>query len=138
MYRDKHQWKHSLIPIEISRNDSDGVVDIFLYKNPCDLFKKFNAFLGDHHKKFICRRCLILYEGENMLTLHKPKSENFDITINRTSSASHLLWKNHSHKILIDFRIFADFDADKNLIFPIEVIKQLIIINKTQYSRVII
>ena len=53
-YQDKNKWKHNLVPIEISKNDSDRVVD----KNRYALIKKLNVFFGDHHKNFICRRCL--------------------------------------------------------------------------------
>ena len=44
--------------------------------------------------------------------IHEPKCENIDITTIRTSSASHLHWKSHFHKILLYFRIYADFEAD--------------------------
>ena len=57
-YQDKNKWKHILIPIEVSENKSDRVVDLLIYKNHCALLKKINVFLGDHHKNFICRRCL--------------------------------------------------------------------------------
>ena len=52
-YQDQNQWKHKLIPIEISKNDSDRVIDLLIYKNHYALIKKFNVFLGDHHKTFI-------------------------------------------------------------------------------------
>ena len=33
-YQDGNNWKHNLIPIEISKNDeSDRVVDLLIYKN---------------------------------------------------------------------------------------------------------
>ena len=57
------------------------------------LLEKLKVFLGDHNKKFICRRCLNSYTSENMLMLHKPKCENNDTTTIRTSSESHLHWK---------------------------------------------
>ena len=44
--------------------------------------------------------------------IHKPKSENNDISTIRTSSESHLLWKKHFHKSPLSFRIYADFGAD--------------------------
>ena len=31
--QDKNKWKHNLIPIEISKNKSDRIVDLLLYKN---------------------------------------------------------------------------------------------------------
>ena len=111
-YQDKNKWNHNLIPIEISKNESDRVVDLLLYKNHYALFKKLNVFLGDHHKSFICRRCLSSYTSENMLMLHKPKCENNKIITIRTSGESHLHWKKHLHKNPLYFRIYADFEAD--------------------------
>ena len=111
-YQDKNKWKHNLIPIEISKNKSDRVVDLLIYKNHYALIKKLNVFLGDHHKNFISRRCLNSYTSENMLRIHKPKCENNDIPTIRTSSESHLHWKNHFHKNPLYFRIYADFEAD--------------------------
>ena len=32
-YQDGDKWKHNLIPIEISKNESDRVVDLLIYKN---------------------------------------------------------------------------------------------------------
>ena len=52
------------------------------------------------------------YTSENMLTLHKQKSENNDKTILRTLPDSHLHWKNHFHKNPLLFRLYADFQAD--------------------------
>ena len=47
--------------------------------------KNLDVFLGDHNKKFICRRCLGSYTSENMLIKHKPKCENIDTTSIKTS-----------------------------------------------------
>ena len=108
-YHDENNWKHNLIPIEICQNDeSDRVVDLILYKKHYAPFKKLNVFLRDHHKNFICRRCLNSYTSENMLLIHKPKCENYNITTNTTSSESHLHWKHHFHKIVFYFRNIAD------------------------------
>ena len=111
-YQDKNKWKHNLIPLEISENKSKRVADLLKYKNHYALSKKLNVFLGDHHKNFLCRRCLNSYRSENLLRIHKPKCENIDITTIRTSSDSHLHWKNHFHKNPLYFRIYADFEAD--------------------------
>ena len=32
-YQDQNQWKHKLIPIEVSKNNSDRVIDLAIYKN---------------------------------------------------------------------------------------------------------
>ena len=111
-YQDQNQWKHKLIPIEISKNNSARVIDLAIYKNHYVLIKKLDVFLGDHNKKFICRRCLSSYTSENMLMKHKPKCENNDITTIRTSNESHIYWKKHFHKNPSYFRIYADFEAD--------------------------
>ena len=111
-YQDKNKWKHNLIPIEISRNDSDKVIDLLIYKNHYALIKKLNIFLGDHHKNFLCRRCLSSNTCENMLKIHKPKCENNDISTIRTSPESHHHWKKPFHKNPFYFRIYADFEAD--------------------------
>ena len=97
-YQDQNKWKHKLVPIEINKNDSDRVIDLAIYKNHIALIKKLDVFLGDHNKKFICRRCLCPYTSENMLMLLKPKCENNDITTIKTSKESHIFWKIHFHK----------------------------------------
>ena len=47
-----------------------------------------------------------------MLKLHKLKCGEDKIITIRTSGDSHLHWKIHFHKNPLDFRIFADFEAD--------------------------
>ena len=96
-YQDQNKWRHQLIPIEVSKNDSDRVFDLIIYKNHYALNKKQNVFLGDHHKTFICRRCLNSYTSEKMLMLHKPNCEDDEITTIRTSPESPIQWKKHFH-----------------------------------------
>ena len=115
-HQDQNQWKHKLIPFEISRNESDRVIHLAIYKNHYVLIKKLDVFLGDHNKQFVCRRCLNSCTSENMLKLHKPKCENNDITTIRTLNESHLHWKKHFHKNPLHFRIYADFEADNEKI----------------------
>ena len=50
-YQDQNQWKQKLIPIEVSKNDSDRVIDLLIYKNHYALNKKLDVFSGDHNKK---------------------------------------------------------------------------------------
>ena len=50
-----------------------------------------------------------------MLLIHKPKCENTDVTAIRTSSGSHLHWKNYFHKNPLNFKIYADFEADNGI-----------------------
>ena len=111
-YQDQTQWKHKLIPIEISKNNSDRVIDLAIYKNHYVLIKKLDVFLGDHNKKHICRRCLSSYTSENMLIKHKQKCGIDNLTTIKTSNESHLHWKKHFHKNPLYFRIYADFEAD--------------------------
>ena len=76
-YQDQTKRRHKLIPVEVSKNDSDRDTDLAIYKNQYVLIKKLNVILGDHNKKLICRRCLTSYTRENMLMLHKPNFENY-------------------------------------------------------------
>ena len=94
-YQDQSKGRHKLIPIEVSKSDSDRVIDLAIYKNHYALIKNLIVFLGEHHKTFICRRCLNSYTSENMILLHKPKCGNNDIITIRTSPISHLHWKKH-------------------------------------------
>ena len=43
-YQDRNQWKHKLIPIEISKIDSDRVIDLAIYTNHYALIKKLDVF----------------------------------------------------------------------------------------------
>ena len=111
-HHDQNQWKHKLIPIDVSKNDSDRVIDLAIYKNRYALIKKLDVLLGDHNKKYICRRCLSSYTSENMLKKHKQKCGEDNITTLKTSTESHVHWKKHFHKNPLYFRIYADFEAD--------------------------
>ena len=111
-YQDQNKWKHKILPIEVSKNESDKVIDLAIYKNHYILFKKSDVILGDHNKKYICRQCLSLYTSENMLIKHKQKCGKDNITTIKTSNESQLHWKKHFHKNPLYFRIYADFEAD--------------------------
>ena len=114
-YQGGDKWKHNLIPIEISKNESDNVIDLLIYKNHYALIKKLHVFLGDHNKSFVCRRCLNSYTCENALINHRGKCGDDSICTIRTSNDSHLYWKKHFHKNPLYFRIFADFEADNEI-----------------------
>ena len=111
-HRDQNKWRHKLIPFEVSKNNSDRVIDLAIYKNHYVLNKKLDVFLGDHNKKFICRQCLSSYTSENMLIKHKQECGDDNITTIKTSNESHIYWKKHFHKNPLYFRIYADFEAD--------------------------
>ena len=87
-YQDENKWKHNLIPIEISKIESNRVVELFSYENHYALIIILNVVLGDHQKNFICRRCLHSVTSENMLVVHEPKCEKNDLTTIRTSPES--------------------------------------------------
>ena len=78
------------------------------------------------------------YTSENMLTLHKPKCENNDITNIRTSSSSHLHWKEHFHKNPLHFRIYADFETDSEFDNSSIENKTTNIYRKNRYLKVIV
>ena len=92
-YQDEDKWKHNLIPTEISKNESDNVIDLLIYKNHYALIKKLHVILGDHNKSFVCRRYLYSYTCENALIKHKEKCGDDNIRTIRTSNESHLYWK---------------------------------------------
>ena len=77
------------------------------------------------------------YTSENMLMIAKPKGEVYDITNIRTSSKSHIHWKNHFHKNPLYFRMYADLEADNEIDKSNRGKKQLIFINKTRCLMVI-
>ena len=43
-YQDQTNWRHKLIPIEISKNNSDRVIDLAVYKNHYARIKKLDVF----------------------------------------------------------------------------------------------
>ena len=92
-YQDGDKWKHNSIPTEISKNESDRVVDLLTYKNYYALIRKVQVFLGNHNKSFVCRRCLNSYTNENTLINHEEKCGDDNICAIRTSSEFHLYWK---------------------------------------------
>ena len=114
-YQDGDKWKHSLTPIEISKNESDNVIDFLVYKSHYALIKKLHLFLGDHNKSFICRRCLNSYTCENALINHEEKCGDDNMCTIRISNESHLYWKKHFYKNSLYFRIIADFEADNEI-----------------------
>ena len=104
------QNKHKLIPIEISKNESDKVTDLLIYKNHYVLIKKLNVFIGKHDCRYVCRKCLNSYTTNSMLNKHKKLcKENQQL---KTSPNSHIYWKKYSQKNKLYFRIYADFEAD--------------------------
>ena len=79
-YQDQNKSRQKLIPIEISKNGSDRVIDLAIYKNHYAIIEKLDVILGDHNKKFICRQCLSSYTNEILLMKHKQKCGIDNIT----------------------------------------------------------
>ena len=104
------QDKPKLIPLEISKNVSDKVIDLIIYKNHYVLIKKLYVFLSKDKYKYICRKCLNSYTSHNMLIKHKNLCQ--EIQQLKTSPDSHIYWKKYFHKNKLYFRIYADFEAD--------------------------
>ena len=76
--------------MEISKNISVRVIDVLIYKNHYVLIKKTHVFLGNHNKRFACRRCLNSYTNKNALINHKEKRGADNICAIRTSIEPHL------------------------------------------------
>ena len=51
-YQDETNWKHKLIPIENSKNESDNVIDLLICKNHYALIKKIHVLLGKPQQIF--------------------------------------------------------------------------------------
>ena len=79
-YRYQNKWRQTLVPIEVSKNDSDRLVDVFFYKNHCVLIKQLHKFLGNHNCNYACRRCLNSYTSQNVLIKHKQQFGEQHIT----------------------------------------------------------
>ena len=89
-YQDGDKWKHNFTPIEISKNESDKVIDLLIYKKHYALIKIMHVFLGNHNKSFVNRRCLNSYTKENALLNHTEKCGYDNICTIKTSNESHL------------------------------------------------
>ena len=100
------------MPIEISKNDSDRVVDLLIYDNHHVLIEKKHNFLINHLCNFVCRRGLSSYTSQIVLMMHTLRCERQKMTSIRKSNESHLNWGKQLHKNHSYFRRFADFEAD--------------------------
>ena len=104
------QNKYKLSPIEMSKNESDKVIDLLIYKNHYVLIKKLNVFIGKRDCRYVCRKCLNSCTNNSMLVKHKKLcKENQQL---KTSSISHIYWNKYFQKNKLYFRIYADFEAD--------------------------
>ena len=90
-YQEGINRKHKLIPIEISENNSETVIDLLIHKNHYALIRKLHVILGNHNSEFVCRRCLTCYKNENVLAKRIERCKQQDITAIRLSKESHLM-----------------------------------------------
>ena len=51
-YQDGDKWKHNLIRIENSKNESDNVIDLLIYKSQYALIKKNTCIFRKSKQKF--------------------------------------------------------------------------------------
>ena len=115
IYQEGINWNHKLIPIEVSENNSETVIDLVIYKNHYAFIKKLRVFLRKKDSKFVCRGCLTCFKNGNVLMKHIERCNKQDFTAIRfpsISKDSHLKWKKHFHKIPLYFRIYGDFECN--------------------------
>ena len=114
-YQEGINWKHTLIPVEVSENNSETVIDLVIYKNHYALFKKLHFILGSNTSKFVCRRCLSCFKNENVLEKQIERCRQQDIAAIRVSKESHLIWKKYLHKIPLYFKIYGHFECNNKI-----------------------
>ena len=98
IYQDENKWKQKIIPTEISKKESDRVIESLIYKNHYVLIKKLNVFLGKQDCGYTCRRCLNSYTSQNVIFKQKQLCEQQEMTSIRISNETHLYWKKRFHK----------------------------------------
>ena len=112
VYQDQNKWKIKLKPFELSKIISYKLVDLLIDENHYVLNKKLNVFQGELDGKFVCRHCLTSFSCQNNLLKHKQRYEQQEITSLKPSDESHLYWKKHFHRNTLQFRRYADFEAN--------------------------
>ena len=78
-YQDQNKWKHKLIPMEVSKNESDREIDLINYKKHYVLVKKLQICLGNHNCIFVWRRCLNSFTSQSVLVKDKQQCGEKDI-----------------------------------------------------------
>ena len=115
IYQNQNIWRNKLLPIEASKNNSDEIVNLLIYKNHYVLIKKLNVCLGKQHCLYICRWCLNAYTNQDVLINHMQNYGQQEKSSIRLNTESHLHWKKHIHKNVLYFRTIADFEADNEI-----------------------
>ena len=57
-YQEGNDWKHKLVPIEVSENILDRARELLILKNHYVLNKNLRWCLGIYDSTFVCKRCL--------------------------------------------------------------------------------
>ena len=66
------------------------------------MFSQKNTYvLSIHNCNFICRSCLCSYESQNVITKHKKRCEEQEITSFKNSKEALLYWKKFSKESII-------------------------------------
>ena len=77
--------------------------------------KKLHAFSSKHDSnKIVCRR-LNSYSRQSVLLKQKQVCKQQEITAIKRWKESQLYWKKYFHKKLLCFRIYIEFEADKEI-----------------------
>ena len=89
-YLDQIEGKHKLFPIEVSRNETDRLVDLKIYRSQYVLIKKLNVFLGKQVFRFIFKGCLCPYTSQGVLIIQMQKCGQQKITSIKLINEPHL------------------------------------------------
>ena len=110
-YQEQNIWKYKVIPVGISKNESDKIIDLLIYKNHYNLIKKIYKILGKQDCGYNFKGCLNSNTSENKIIKHKQQCIQKEIISIATSPESNLHWKNDFHKNPLYFRVYVDFEA---------------------------
>ena len=66
-YQNVNGRRHKLIPVEISENISDKVIDLLLIKKHYALLENLHVRLGNHDSKRKCTSCSSSFSCQNTL-----------------------------------------------------------------------
>ena len=98
-YQDQNKERHKKILTEVSKNESDRVNHLLIYKNHYVPLTELNVFLGNHFCKYVCRHCLTSYTSQYVLIKQGQQCGERDVTSLRLSNESHIFWMKHVKKI---------------------------------------
>ena len=115
MYQEGNEWEYKFLPLAISENRSDKVIDLKVYKNHNALIIKSHVFLGKHDSKFQCRRCLNSVSSQITLIENMQRCNQQQITAIKVSKESDVYWKKRFHKNPFYFGIYAVSEVDNEI-----------------------